>query len=146
MPWALAPGAIGVVVGLVYLREAGAYDAGTAARPGPGMFPLLLGMVFILLSVLAIVTEHRHPSLALQPVGPNTWRVPVILLAMLAYIVMLKPLGFVVAASFLCAITMRILKSRPWPVILTFSVGASLALYFLFTSLDVPVPAGILPF
>jgi hypothetical protein len=64
-----------IVVGTAFALGATNFDVGSAARMGPGYFPLLLGIVLSLLGVIITLQSLRGPA---QPdggaVGSIAWR------------------------------------------------------------------------
>lgn len=142
----MAPSLSGVVGGVLYANAALGLNFGTFAKPGPGIFPLFVAAVVIVPSAICLVTEYLRPSKPPEAVGPAFWRVPVLALGILAYIVLLKQAGFVIAATVVCATLLWTLGRRPWWLVGLIAVGASLFCYLLFQQLNVYMPTGIMPF
>jgi putative tricarboxylic transport membrane protein len=142
----LAPSLVGVVGGVLYLAAALDLNAGTLAKPGPGIFPLLVAAIVLVPSAICLVTEYLRPSKPPEAVGPAFWRVPTATVAILAYVLLLKPVGFVPAAAVLCGALLWTLGRRPWWLVSLIAIGASLFCYLLFQQLNVYMPNGMMPF
>ena len=144
LPLAAAPALTGVVIGVLYTLGATSYKVGTLSSPGPGLFPLIVGIVIMMTSAVYLVTECLRPSAPPEGRGHAFRRVPTIGLGILAYIVLLKPAGFCIAATVLCGVLLWILGRRPWWLVFAIALAASAACYYLFNLLGVPLPAGLL--
>jgi putative tricarboxylic transport membrane protein len=95
-------GLILVAIGIGFAVYAQDYRLGTAARMGPGYFPTMLGGLLVLLglslSLPAFAIEgEKFPRLHLRPLLT-------ILGAIVAFALLLEPLGFVIAAAALVII------------------------------------------
>lgn len=142
----MAPSLVGVVGGVLYAIAARDLNVGTITKPGPGMFPLFVAVVVVVPSAICLVCEYLRPSKPPEAVGPHFSRVPAVAAGILAYIVLLKPAGFVVAATLVCAVLLWTLGRRPWWSVGLIAMAASLSCYLVFQQLNVPMPTGIMPF
>ncbi len=131
---------IGVIIWSIRLQ------VGTLLRPLSGFFPLLVGFMIIVLSLILFVRGWLGRGKAPQAFG--NWQRPTIMVAGLAiYAVVLDPLGYIPSTIFISAVALRILEVRSWKVISLSSLVLSVTVYFLFTRvLGVELPAGILTF
>ncbi len=71
------------IVGVSFAVGAKGFDVGTAARMGPGYFPLMLGILLTALGVLITIQSFRSKAPDGDPIGKIAWR----------------PLGFVLGAN-----------------------------------------------
>lgn len=141
---ALALPLAGALLGVAYSIGATRYAVGSLVAPGPGLFPLLAGFTMTLASMVALIVEYRTSSGAAPRLGESFRRVPMLVAALVAYAIVLKPAGFLAASAVLTALVLVILgRRRAWPV-----AGIALALsagcYLTFRLLGVPLPAGAL--
>lgn len=84
-----ASGLLFTVVGISFAVGADSFDIGTAARMGPGYFPLLLGVVLAVLGAVITFQSFGNKGVA-ETIGAIAWRPLVfILLANLAFGVLL---------------------------------------------------------
>jgi len=67
-------GLLFVIVGVVFAVGAMNYTFGTSAKPGPGYFPLLLGVVLCALGAVVLFTALTIESEGGQPIGRIAWR------------------------------------------------------------------------
>lgn len=141
-----------------------AYAALAAAIPvlnigdplGPRAFPTLIavGMGLSALLLLGEIWRARRraaPSAPAQSQPPLGGRGILTLGAVVAlfalYILVVEPLGFVLASAAFLMVCCTLLNRRAWRVHALVAVGLPLALYGLLAKLlMVPLPAGLLPF
>jgi hypothetical protein len=107
-------GVLYVAFGALVAIGAAHYDLGTAQRMGPGYFPLALGL--LLMAVGLVVA-----SSALGTAGPRTelgdWplgTVAVVLLSVVLFGLLLKPLGLLVASVVLILASARAHSAWNW--------------------------------
>lgn len=129
---------VGAIAGAVQLQ------IGTPSEPQPGFFPFLGGVGLVILSALLLVQNWRGHSSGGDPF--TEVRRPLLATAgFVAFVVLLDPLGYVLATTALSVVMLLVLGVRlglgsVLPAILL-SVGS----YLLFDRvLDVPLPEGIL--
>ena len=122
-----------------------ALKLGALNRPGPGFFPFWGGVVLGVLSLALLVgswTKRARPAPAAPaPVLLESWKLLVVIGALLAYVVLLEWLGFVIVTVLFLVLLFR-LERRGW----TFSVvsaflggAASYALFQLWLKTQLPV-------
>ncbi|HMN22384.1 MAG TPA: tripartite tricarboxylate transporter TctB family protein [Ottowia sp.] len=81
-------GVLYVVVGGGFALGAPSYTIGTAARMGPGYFPLVVGILLAMLGLVIVLRALVIQTPDGEPVGPWAWR----------------PLVFIILANFLFGI------------------------------------------
>jgi putative tricarboxylic transport membrane protein len=140
-PWGL--GAAVIVFGLVWLYGAlSLAQAATYAVVGPGLFPVLIGAGLVVLGVLLIVAiargerfepqETEDADVSRPPSGPAFWMT---LAAGVVPIVVIRSLGFPVAATLTFALTARAFGSRRLPLDLGVGLLLGIACWLLFARL-----------
>ena len=97
-------------VGAAFALGASNYNVGSAARMGPGYFPLIVGVLLALLGLVVIATAFTGQATGGDPVGKIAW----------------KPLGFIIGANVLFGILLAGLRSIGLP-----AMGLILAIYAL---------------
>lgn len=97
-------------VGTAFALGAANYNVGSAARMGPGYFPLIVGVLLTLLGLVVIATSLTGHAADGDPVGKIAW----------------KPLGFIIGANLLFGILLAGLRSIGLP-----AMGLILAIYAL---------------
>jgi hypothetical protein len=134
-------GLLFMAMGLCFAWSASKYTIGTAARMGPGYFPLLLGALLTVLGGIivfkALVIETEDGG----RIGPWAWRPAVyIVLANLAFGVLigglssigLPPLGLVLAIFVLTITAAKAGTEFRWKEVLILSVILSVGSYLTF--------------
>jgi putative tricarboxylic transport membrane protein len=124
--------------------------SGSFRSPGPGLMPLLLGVLLCLTSLYYIVTELIRKSVE-AGAKENQWAkanpakvIPVVLI-LLAYAVTLEWLGYLVASFLMLFVLFWVAGMKRVSAVLS-SLAAVLGSYALFTYLGVVFPHGILKF
>lgn len=120
---------------------------GSLRMAGPGMFPLALGILLMLLSgiwVLRCLLQGHAGSkgLSLSPVLRNV--LPFVL-AMAMYVLLLDTLGYPFTSLLLLLALFRLMGSRAWALNLAIALGVAGCSFLVFVSwLQVPLPRGLL--
>jgi hypothetical protein len=137
----------GLGLGALYLVETLRYPRGTAAQPGPGLYPILVAVTLIV-ACLGVALETwlerpQRPAEAVWPEAAARLRTGAILLAGLGYIVLLTVLGHMIAGTLALLVVFRVMEMRRWWTAGVVAVSMAVLSYFLFvTLLGVPLPRG----
>ena len=139
------------VLAVVYLGANRQYALDTLATPGPGVFPLAVGLLALGLAVSqAVVAMRAGPGAG--PVdraprdGPARSHVPALVAVLVAFAIAVGVVGFLTTSFVLVLVASRLLGARDWlrPAIL--AAGVTAAAYVIFVAwLGVPLPKGLLP-
>ncbi len=135
------------VLAIVYLVANRRYALDTLAAPGPGVFPLAVGVALLGLVVCQAVGAIRSRG----PVEPAAYgdkhgRVLVLVALLIGYGVALHVVGFQVASFALVLLASRVLGARDWLRPGVLAAGVALAVHVIFVLwLGVPLPRGVLP-
>ena len=145
-------------IGVVLLALSVAYMAGAWALPRFQMttvidawvFPMAVGLVLAALSLVLILRPGGRAGTGSQAAAfelpEQVGRPVLVLLALVAYALLLDPLGFILSTSLFFLATSAILGWRRWLVAAAVAVGSSVAVYAVFTRLlAIPLPPGPLP-
>jgi putative tricarboxylic transport membrane protein len=148
--------ALGVLaIGVVALLATFAIPAGRDgwATSGARFFPLLvsIGLIFFAVAQLLRTTVLADEDLgrhAADEAAETEWATPAVLMAALvAYALVLEPLGYVVATALLFPVAARALGSRALVRDVVAGIVFAVAVDLLFTRvLAVPLPIGIAGF
>ena len=114
--------------------------------PGPGFFPLWLGIGLIVFSFgLALPALQRLRGKLREPQsGGLSGRALAAWLALMIAVALLGRLGFTVAFVALTAFLLLVLDRRPAPVALAVGVGLAVAFHLIFVvALDVALPKAV---
>jgi hypothetical protein len=120
---------------------------GTVEQPGPGVFPMGVGIFILSLSLPGLVGslnpgEAPKAGQGVFPRGKDLLRVLAIALSILLFAVFLQPLGYGVCSALLMGAVLRLLGMRSWGKTAAASVLTALASYLIFMSLEIPLPRG----
>ena len=118
---------------------------GTAARPGPGFFPLAVGVFGAGVALTWVATTLRRAPVAARagPAADGRGRVGATVGLLAGYCRLLPWTGYPLAAFLFTALLLRGLGGR-WPAALAIGLAGAAASYYLFAVLlDVPLPRGV---
>lgn len=145
----LAIGGVALFVAAGYLGLTMRLPFGRLDQPGAAMFPVGVGLLVALTSLMVIVEGWRMPREEQVdiPDRPGLARIAGLLGALLGYLLLLPWLGQFIAGALFCAALLRLLSNTAWPRVVAFSCLLSLSLYVVFVKLlQVPMPRGMLYF
>ena len=129
---ALAVGATGAV--LAY-----GYGLGTLRRPGAGLWPFVVSMLIVALSLLLLVIGRR-----LQDSEKFTRASLLVLIGLATFVgvaVLLPIIGFEIPSLLLCVVWLRLLGGESWRSTAIVSLATVVAFYLLFLyGLRIPLP------
>jgi putative tricarboxylic transport membrane protein len=121
----------------VYLANALPLPQGTAARPGPGFFPLAVGVFGAAVAAAWVVTAFRRAPATVTGLGTDAS-------GLVAYCFLLPWIGYPLAAFLFTGLLLRTLSAR-WIPALAIALASALASYYVFAMLlGVPLPTGVL--
>lgn len=145
MSWGqLVPAMIWVAIGSAI--AAGAYNLGLGAlnRPGPGLFPFVIGVGMALLSLSVTATAFRvakAPALATET--RRALPVIAVVAALIFYTVALERIGFVLCTLLFLVTLLGVLGRSSWLVAITASAGITVVSYLIFAKLlKINLPIG----
>jgi putative tricarboxylic transport membrane protein len=135
-----------VALGVFVAAQAWDWPYMTKDGPGPGFFPLWIGLLLAALSILLVAFQFKDAAAGNRP-GKTDWRgtgrVLVGWLAVMAAAALLKPAGFVVSYILLTAFLIQIVFRQRWTAAAAVSLGSAAAFWLLFVKLlNVRLPAG----
>jgi hypothetical protein len=137
-------GGVFVIGGLLVLAVSGDLPFGTLASPGAGMLPTLAVTLMMAFGLILLAQARRSPLLAEVNWTdlPHASRVAVVAAAAATLYV---PLGFALTMPLLLFTLIFLVERRPLLPAVLFSLGATAAIYALFTLvLRTPLPRSLL--
>jgi putative tricarboxylic transport membrane protein len=141
----LVSGLFWLAVALFAVVQGHALKLGTLGRPGPGFFPFWGGVVLTVLSLLLLVGALRKRDRSGWP-AIGSPKLLVVMAALLGYVVLLEPLGFVIV-TFLFLLLLVRLGGRRWASSGVAALLGTLGAYALFQLwLKTQLPSGPLGF
>lgn len=140
-------GLIALIVAIGYLVQSLGMPQGTLESPGPGMFPVGVGAVAVLISLLVIAEGAlgigTKGSVNL-PTGFERRQVLIFMGTLVGFILLLPLAGQYLAASIYVIVTLKFLGKLSWirSILVGVLLGAGVS-YLFAEVLDIPLPAGI---
>ncbi|WP_322920338.1 tripartite tricarboxylate transporter TctB family protein [Nocardioides renjunii] len=128
-----------LAIGLLGAVLAQGYGLGSLERPGPGLWPMVVSVVIVVLSLTLLLvgrglrdSERFSRASVLPLVGVATF---------IALAFLIPTLGFEIPAFLLCVVWLRFLGGESWRSTLAVSLGTVAAFYALFLyGLRIPLP------
>lgn len=131
-----ASAAVWFVVGLVITIASVAYRLGTLDSPGTGFLPFLAGIAIIFSSLIGLgnATLKRRMGVGWKPTMRGLmWKKSfIVLVALLAYALLLKPLGFLLCTVLFNGFLLRAVQPQRWPIVMAGAVGTAVGAYGIF--------------
>jgi len=128
--------AIWLMLGLVITFTSIPYGLGTLDSPRTGFMPFLAGLAISLFSFIGIAhaTLKQKKGVGWKPVmrGLRWKKALIVLIALLAYVLLLKPLGFSVCTALFIGFLLRAVHPQKWPVVIAGAIGTAVATFGLF--------------
>ena len=134
---------------LVCIGAAG-YGLGNFSNPGTGFFPFLLGVLIGFLSLLILARtksdkQEKKDERSSRPGAGGQKKVFSILIALVAYGLLLEELGYTLATFLLFVLLLKGIQPQKWYTAIGVALLASLGSYALFQiGLHVELPRGFL--
>jgi len=125
------------------------YKLGTPASPGTGFMPFLTGVGICFFSGIGLIhaTLRRKRGEGWVPLLKGVvWKnAMIILISLLAYALLLKPLGFIITTAVFIAFLLRAIFPQRWSVVIACSILTALGSYLIFEVwLKAQLPKGAL--
>jgi hypothetical protein len=152
-------GAVLLLIGGGYLVYGLRYPLNTLADPGPGVFPLGVGLFLVVLGAVQLIQSGRRflmgnaaepgnrPAAPAEPQKQTrSERVPWIMVGILIlYLSVVSWVGFLVSTAILVVTCSKLMGTPGWIRPLALAVGILVSCHFLFSVwLHVPLPIGYL--
>jgi putative tricarboxylic transport membrane protein len=136
-----------LVASAVYLVQAVRMPLGAAARPGPGFYPVGVGLFACAVAVVIVALAFRHSTIAgpsdEAEVAPDDRRRVWMTVATLAAFCLLLPwIGYPLAALLLVGALLLELGASWWRAVLAAVVSAEASYYVFGNLLGVALPQG----
>jgi putative tricarboxylic transport membrane protein len=130
---------VGLVIGVGAAGMAYGYGLGSLRQPGPGLWPFVVSVVIVVLSVLLLAvgrglddSEKFTRSSVLAAAGAITF---------VAFGLLMPLIGFEIPAVLLCVVWLRFLGGESWRNTVVISVLTTAVFYLLFLyGLRIPLP------
>jgi putative tricarboxylic transport membrane protein len=144
--------ALFLVLSAVLVASGLTYGLTKSNVPGPGLFPLVLGLILAVLSIMWLADKkQRDPATADDaPTAPDRKGIVYIVTTLAAgagFIAVLGLIGYQLAMLFYTALLLRFISHRSWFITMIMAAAFSFGTYLIFVVLlGVPLPAAQIPF
>ena len=131
-----------VVIGISFAWGATSYTFGSSARPGPGYFPLGLGVLLALLGALVLFKALTIETEGGDPVGAIAWRPLCLIVGAVALSAVLPKLGMVATLPLVIIVASLAGDEFHWRDVLITSVVLTIGCWLVFVkglSLTIPL-------
>ena len=138
---------MGTIIAISSVR----YDLGTLDSPGTGFLPFLAGLAISFFSIIGLVhgTLKQRSGIVWKPMMRGLiWKKSlIVLLALLAYALLLKPLGFLLCTALFVGFLLVAVQPQRWYVVISGAIGTAIGTYGIFEVwLKAQLPKGPLGF
>jgi hypothetical protein len=125
--------AVGAIVGSL------AQGVGSPGQPGPGTWPLLMGVALLVLSVVLAFLARRTTDA--ERFTRTSWQVLAGLVTMILFVSAIGVIGFEIPAALLTFVWLRYLGGESWRLSIVISIAVVVAFYAIFVgALSVRIP------
>lgn len=144
--WRALPLVVFLLVGVGYLLAGWRLPAGSLDDPGSGLYPRVVGSVFVLASIGMLVSHVRNgDGEAGKRSRSNIVRPAILLGVVLGYVVLVSVLGHILSSALVVGVVLKQTGQRSWWRVALIAVVIAAASYFLSsTLLGLPLPTGLL--
>lgn len=142
----VAAGICGLLFSAVYLVRRGELPLGSLDAPGPGLYPLVVGIAFALTSFAVVIEalQTRQAGTASFPRGADRSRLILVALTFVAYIALLPIFGFLATTAIFVAFFVHVTGKPAWLRTVLTAAAVTAAAYLIFEGvLDVSLPEPI---
>ncbi len=134
-----------VLTGVFFLVYGLAYPLDQWANPGPGVFPLMVGTVWVILALFQLIRSFRMPRQIEMRDGSVEKKPLYMIAAFVVYLMMVKWVGFFVSTFLFVVVISRLFGRKGWVKPIALSLGINVFCHFLFEVwLKLSFPAGLL--
>jgi putative tricarboxylic transport membrane protein len=134
-------------LGAAVIYFSGQLDYWSEFTPGPGFFPLWIGVGFLICGLLLLLRKPSpgRPEEKRPLFSKATWKAGVILAALMAAIALTPVLGLAICLALFAGLSMRLAGRHSW-VLCGLVVASTVAgIHIVFGSLlGIPIPKGFL--
>ncbi|MGD1833077.1 MAG: tripartite tricarboxylate transporter TctB family protein [Sphaerochaetaceae bacterium] len=133
-----------IILGLYVIVAASQFPEGADGVPGPGFFPVILGIMIILLSVLQLFNTRKDKDDDTKFMNEGTRRVLISCAIIIGYLVGMEVLGFIISTPIFLFSIMWYFSVRKISTLISIPLVSTGILYFVFLKfLSVSLPTGL---
>jgi hypothetical protein len=135
---------------LLTCLQASRLAMGETSAPGPGFFPLSLGVVMGILSLIAFfqaIQSKKPRGVTVQKERIRWWNIIVILCAVIAYTLSVGKIGFLINTFLLITLLLKVVEPQSWKTSILGGLITAIASELVFNViLKAQIPTGLLGF
>ena len=136
-----------LVLAVAIVMNAGTLSFGSLWAPEAGFFPLILGVLLAILSLILLgkAVKGRGKEESLSDMAFGRWeKIGLTAGALLAFTIFVEHLGYLISSFLLVAFLLRAVEPQKWWLVIVVAFFSSLVAYLVFGLwLDTPLPKGI---
>jgi hypothetical protein len=120
---------------------------GEMSAPGPGFFPLSLGVVIGILSLIAFYQSTRSSGGTAPKERVRWWNIIIIIGAVIAYALSVGKIGFLINTFLLITLLLKVVEPQSWKTSILGGLITAVASELVFNViLKAQIPTGLLGF
>jgi putative tricarboxylic transport membrane protein len=128
-----------VALGVAALIGASSLGIGGASQPGPGLWPLVVSVLLVVLGVALLLGARRSSDA--EKFSRGSWLVLAGLASMVGFVAVIEVIGFEIPAALLSFVWLRFLGREGWRMSIITSLVVVAGFYLVFVAaLGVPIP------
>ena len=141
-----------LLIGIFFTLYARTVEVGTFTEPGPGFLPCWAGLTLVAMSIILFLKSYysKKAETVTPPFWPqpDSWkRVSAVFLSLIAYNLLLTPLGFTITTFIFLVFLVKFIFPQTWKRSLVVGVLGSIFARLLFINfLETQLPRGLLGF
>ena len=143
----LSSGLFWLLIGLGFASGGFHYGFGSWTEPGPGLLPVVFGVILTILSIgvlaAALPGLREGKNKPFWEAG-GSWK-PILftLIALSAYMALLKPAGFILTTFLLVFYLLKFIGGKKWLISIGCALVSAFLCFYLFSGLlGTPLPKG----
>jgi len=102
---------------VIACHQASRLKIGEFSQPGPGFFPLSIGIVMGILSIIALIIsflKREKKGLSITTEKIRWWNIAIILVLIIGYALSLEKIGFLINTFLLITILLKVVEPQSW--------------------------------
>ncbi len=110
---------------------------GSIRNPGPGFYPLWLGILLGVMSIglILMVTRQKEEARILRDIFTKEIRwvkILLVIVALILYGILMDYIGFLILTFLLLAFLLRAIEPQPWKAVIGWALFGSIGSYLVF--------------
>jgi len=143
-------GVFWLALGILVTLWSASYQVGNILDPGPGFYPLGLGLLMVLFSLIQLAGQARRSSTHAEEIprlfAPGGWaKIGYTVVILLLATFLFEVIGYLVTIFFFLVFLMLGQELRSWKKVLFIAILTTLGVYVVFVRLlEQPLPRGFM--